>query len=158
GEDTGTNLTISRSFLALLAALLGLAVVMVMLPEDVERFGRFAVFAFVLVGWLISLCLHEFGHAVVAYVSGDPGVRSKGYLTLDPLRYVNLQFSIVWPLVLLAIGGIGLPGGAVYLNTWALRSRGHRALVFAAGPLATLLVLILLLVVLHAAGDVVTAT
>src|SRR5262249_37486945 len=121
GEDTGTNLTISRSFLALLAALLGLAVVMVMLPEDVERFGRFAVFAFVLVGWLISLCLHEFGHAVVAYVSGDPGVRSKGYLTLDPLRYVNLQFSIVWPLVLLAIGGIGLPGGAVYLNLWALR-------------------------------------
>ena len=153
-KDTATKLTISRSFLALLAALLSLAAIMVMLPEA----GRFAVFPFVLVGWLISLCLHEFGHAVVAYVSGDPGVRYKGYLTLDPLRYVDLQFSIVWPLVLLAIGGIGLPGGAVYVNLWALRSRGHRALVSAGGPLATLFVLILLLVVLHAAGDVVMAT
>jgi len=157
-KDTGPKLTISRSFLALLVALVSLAAIMVMLPEEVARFGRFAVFPFVLVGWVISLCLHEFGHAIAAYVSGDPTVRYKGYLTLDPLRYVDLQWSIVWPLVLLAIGGIGLPGAAVYVNMWMLRSRGHRALVFAAGPLATLLVLILLLVVLHAEGDVVMAT
>jgi len=89
----------------------------------------------------------------VAYASGDLSVRDKGYLTLDPLRYTDLHFSILWPLVLLAIGGIGLPGGAVYVNMWVLRSRGHRALVSAAGPFATLLVLILLLVVLHAAED-----
>ena len=153
-EDTSTKLTISRSFLALVAALLSLAAIMVMLPEV----GRFAVFPFVVAGWLISLCLHEFGHAIVAYGSGDLSVRDKGYLTLDPLRYTDLQFSILWPLVLLAIGGIGLPGGAVYVNMWVLRSPGHRALVSAAGPLATLLVLILLLVVLHAAEDSLAVT
>jgi cobaltochelatase CobT len=145
-EDTGTKLTISGSFLALVAALLSLAVIMVMLPE----FGRFAVFPFVVAGWLISRCLHEFGHAIVAYGSGDLSVRDKGYLTLDPLRYTNLQFSILWPLAFLAIGGIGLPGGAVYLNVWALRP-SHRALISAAGPLATLSILTLLLVVLHVA-------
>ena len=153
-EDSSAKVTISRSFLALVAALLSVAVLIVMLPEV----GRFAVFPFVLTGWLISLCLHEFGHAVVAYASGDLSVRDKGYLTLDPLRYTDLQFSIVWPLVLLAIGGIGLPGGAVYVILWVLRSPGHRALVSAAGPLATLLVLILLLVVLRAAEDALAAT
>src|SRR5579871_2335539 len=144
-----TKLTISGSFLALLAAVLSLAAIMVMLPES----GRLTVFPFVVAGWLISLCLHEFGHAIVAYRSGDLSVRDKGYLTLDPRRYTNLQFSILWPLVALAAGGIGLPGGAVYVKMRVLRSRGHRALVYAAGPLATLLVLILLLVVLHAADD-----
>jgi len=153
-EDSSTRLTISGSFLALVAASLSLAAIMVKLPE----FGRFAVFPFVVAGWLISLCLHEFGHAIMAYGSGDLSVRDKGYLTLDPLRYTNLQFSILWPLVFLAIGGIGLPGGAVYVNMWVLRSPGHRALVCAAGPLATLLVLILLLVVLHAAEDTLIVT
>jgi Zn-dependent protease len=66
------------------------------------------------------------------------------------LRYTNLQFSILWPLIVLAIGGIGLPGGAVYVTTWALRSPAHRTLVYAAGPLATLAVLILLSVLLRA--------
>lgn len=153
-EDTSTKLTISGSFLALVAALLSLAAIMVMLPA---AFGRFAVFPFVVAGWLISLCLHEFGHAIVAYGSGDLSVRDKGYLTLDPLRYTNLQFSILWPLVFLAIGGIGLPGGAVYLNMWALRP-SRRALVSAAGPLATLSVLILLLAVLRAAEDMLIVT
>src|SRR5262249_6459092 len=70
-QSLGTKLTISGSFLALVAALLGLAAIMVMLPQA----GRFAVFPFVTVGWLISLCLHEFGHAIVAYGSGDLTVR-----------------------------------------------------------------------------------
>jgi len=43
-------------------------------------------------------------------------VRAKGYLTLDLVRYTHLQYSIVLPLVFLAFGGIGLPGGAVYIN------------------------------------------
>ena len=141
-----TRLTISGSFLALAAALLSLAAIMVMLPES----GLLTVFPFVVAGWLVSVCLHEFAHAVAAYGSGDLTVRDKGYLTLDPLRYTNLQFSILWPLIVLALGGIGLPGGAVYVNPWALRSRAHHTLVYAAGPLATLAVLILLSVLLRA--------
>ncbi len=122
--------TISVTFLGLMAALLGVA----MLMEALPAYGRYLVFPFVLTGWLISLCLHEFGHAVVAYRSGDRSVVGNGYLTLDPLRYTDVQFSIFWPLVYLAIGGIGLPGGAVYLNKNMIRSPVDRSLVSAAGP------------------------
>ena len=43
----------------------------------------------VLGGWAVSLCLHEFGHAAVAYRGGDRSVRGKGYLTLDIRRYTD---------------------------------------------------------------------
>src|SRR3989441_12649404 len=39
---------------------------------------------FVTAGWITSVCIHEFGHAVVAYLGGDRSVRASGYLTLDP--------------------------------------------------------------------------
>jgi Zn-dependent protease len=146
-----TRWAISPVFLALVAAELGSAVIMVARPDV----ARWAVFPFVLVGWLISLCLHEFGHAIVAYRGGDHSVREKGYLTLDPLRYTDLQFSIFWPLVFLAMGGIGLPGGAVYVNRGAL-SRSGRAFMSAAGPLATLAFLFFLVAILHAAHGALT--
>ena len=145
--------TISVTFLGLIAALLGVAILMEALPA----YGRYLVFPFVLAGWLISLCLHEFGHAIIAYRSGDRSVLANGYLTLDPLRYTDLQFSIFWPLVYLAIGGVGLPGGAVYLNKHMIRSPADRSLVSAAGPFATLTVFVLLLVILRATEGTISA-
>ena len=106
------------------------------------------VFPFVLSGFLIALCLHEFGHAIIAYACGDWTVRDKGYLTLDPLRYTDAQYSILFPLLIMVIGGIGLPGGAVYINTRLLRRRLYGTLVSAGGPLATAAVLALLMLVL----------
>jgi Zn-dependent protease len=142
----------SGVFLDLMIALLGLAALIAALPD----YARFFVFPFVLAGWLVSLCLHEFGHAFAAYRYGDFSVVGKGYLTLNPLRYTDPQLSIVWPLLFLALGGIGLPGGAVYLDKWAL-SPAQRAMVSAAGPLATLAVLITLLAFMAAAGDALAA-
>jgi Zn-dependent protease len=109
------------------------------------EYGALLVFPFVLSGWLISLCLHEFGHAVAAYAGGDTSVADRGYLTLDPIRYTEAQYSVLWPVVMLALGGIGLPGGAVYINMQAIQSPVNRMLMSAAGPLATLAVLIALL-------------
>ena len=80
-------------------------------------------FLIVLVGWIFSLCLHEFSHALIAYFGGDTSVREKGYLTFNPLKYTHPVYSIVLPLLFLVLGGIGLPGGAVYIETWRLRSR-----------------------------------
>src|SRR5262249_58445236 len=60
------------------------------------------------------------------------------------------------PLVFLAMGGIGLPGGAVYVNVQAL-SPLQRSLVSAAGPVATLAVLIGLLGILHGAEGALAA-
>ena len=93
----------------------------------------------VLGGWAVSLCLHEFGHAYVAYRGGDYSVRDKGYLTLDIRRYTDPVLSIVLPLVLLVAGGLALPGGAVWINHGALRSRAVQTAVSLAGPLANLL-------------------
>lgn len=94
---------------------------------------------FILAGWVVSLALHEFGHALVGFLGGDTSVVDQGYLTLNPLKYTHPLLSIVLPLVFLMIGGIGLPGGAVYINRAAIRSRGMNSLVSAAGPLANLI-------------------
>lgn len=111
-----------------------------------QFYPNWTVFAFVTGGWIISLCLHEFGHALVAYWGGDKAVVEKGYLTLNPLKYTHGVLSIVLPLVYLALGGIGLPGGAVYINPKAIRSKELRSLTSAAGPVATALCAIALLV------------
>lgn len=103
----------------------------------------------VLGGWATSLCLHEFGHAITAFRGGDRSVREKGYLTLDPRHYTDPVLSIVLPLLFVAIGGIPLPGGAVWINHGALRSRRSESMVSLAGPSANL-VLGLLLTVLVA--------
>ncbi|WP_157970592.1 site-2 protease family protein [Nakamurella deserti] len=104
------------------------------------------VFVTVLGGWLITLCLHEFGHAVVALRGGDTSVRGRGYLTLNPLRYANGAMTFVIPLVILAIGGLPLPGGAVLIEHGRLRSRVWRSAVSLAGPLVNLVAGVLLTV------------
>ena len=67
-------------------------------------------------GWIVSLCLHEFGHAFFAYRSGDHSVATKGYLTLNPLKYGDMALSFILPVLFVLLGGIGLPGGAVYID------------------------------------------
>ena len=63
---------------------------------------------------------HEFGHALVAYLGGDRMVVAQGYLSLNPLRYTNILLSVVMPIAFLLLGGIGLPGAAVYINHSAI--------------------------------------
>lgn len=108
------------------------------------------VFLVVLAGWVITLCLHEFAHAATALAGGDSSVRSRGYLTLNPFRYVNAAYSIVIPVVVLAIGGIPLPGGAVLIENHRLRSRAWSSLVSLAGPVTNLLLGVVLVLVTRA--------
>ena len=102
------------------------------------------VFVFVIAGWLVSLCLHEFGHAYSAWRFGDHGVQARGYLTLNPLKYSHPLLSLGLPLLFIALGGIGLPGGAVYLRTGFMTPR-QRTIVNLAGPTANLVLAVLLL-------------
>jgi Zn-dependent protease len=108
-------------------------------------------FVVVLVGWVFSLCLHEFSHALVAYFGGDTTVRDKGYLTFNPLKYTHPVYSLLLPLLFLVLGGIGLPGGAVYIETWRLRSRGWMSAVSLAGPAANLVLAVVLGIILGVA-------
>jgi Zn-dependent protease len=104
------------------------------------------VFVFVVFGWLVSLCLHEFGHAYTAWRYGDHDVEVRGYLTLNPLKYSNPLLSLGIPVLFIALGGIGLPGGAVYVRTWSMTKR-QRTTVSLAGPLANVVLAIVLLTV-----------
>ena len=111
-------------------------------------------FIVVLVGWIFSLSLHEFAHALVAYYGGDTSVKDKGYLTFNPLKYTHPVYSIALPLLFLFMGGIGLPGGAVYIETWRLRSPKWRSAVALAGPTANIILVIVIAVVLQFAPKV----
>jgi Zn-dependent protease len=91
-------------------------------------------FIVVTVLWVFSVCLHEFGHAWAAYRGGDHTVREKGYLTLNPLNYAHPVYSVLMPVVFMMLGGIGLPGGAVFIERDLLRSRGWETWVSLAGP------------------------
>jgi Zn-dependent protease len=92
-----------------------------------------ACFVIVTVLWVLSVCLHEFGHAWAAYRGGDYTVRDKGYLTLNPIHYTHPVYSILMPVVFLLMGGIGLPGGAVYIERHLLRSKKWETWVSLAG-------------------------
>lgn len=102
------------------------------------------VFLFVLSGWIVTLCLHEYAHARTALHSGDLSVGAKGYLTLNPVRYTHALLSIVLPVLFLIMGGIGLPGGAVFIERHRIRGRVRHSLISAAGPLTNALLAALL--------------
>jgi len=105
-------------------------------------------FVIIFFGWIFSLCLHEFSHAIVAYYGGDTTVREKGYLTFNPLKYTHPMLSIVIPLLILLMGGIGLPGGAVYIETWRIRNRYWLSAMSFAGPASNGLMVIVLSILL----------
>jgi Zn-dependent protease len=140
---------ISPIFFILVAVTLGGGVLCTLDAPLAETTG---VVLLVLGGWAVSLCLHEFGHAAVAYRGGDTEVAEKGYLTLDIRRYTDVALSFVLPLFFLLAGGIPLPGGAVWINHWAIRSRAVRSLVSLAGPLVNLVLAVTLTVAVATVG------
>ena len=111
---------------------------------DVGWLAYVAVFIFVIAGWVVSLCLHEFGHAFTAWRFGNRDAAVRGYLDLDPRRYTNPVLSLAVPIAITALGGIGLPGAAVYLRMSSMTAR-QRTLVSLAGPATNLLLAVLLL-------------
>lgn len=71
------------------------------LSPDVVRRALLGLAAFV-----VSVSVHEFGHALVADRLGDRLPRIQGRLTLSPRAHIDLLGTIVMPLV-----GALLPGG-----------------------------------------------
>ncbi len=114
--------------------------------EDPGKPARLALFGFVISAWILSLSLHEFGHAYMAYRSGDRSVAAKGYLTLNPLKYSDMVLSFLIPVVFILLGGIGLPGGAVWIDRHSIQGRLRHSLISAAGPLSNAIFAIMLAV------------
>ncbi len=107
------------------------------------------LFLALIIGWIMTVCLHEYAHAVTAYLAGDRSVRERGYLAMNPLSYIDPINSIILPAVMLWMGGIPLPGGAVLIDRSALRQKWQASLVSAAGPLTNLVLFLLCAAVIH---------
>jgi Zn-dependent protease len=133
---TSRDRQVSPVFLALVA-IMGVSAWAVW--ADYASSTGFAVFLFVTSGWIVSLCLHEYAHARTALHSGDISIGTKGYLTLNPLKYTHALLSIVLPVLFVIMGGIGLPGGAVFIERGRIRERWKHSLISAAGPLTNVL-------------------
>lgn len=118
-------------------------------------FGNVGLDAFLFIGsgWLVSLCLHEFGHAYLAYRFGDHSVVGRGYLTLNPLKYSNVLLSFVLPLVFVLLGGFGMPGGAVWIERGRISGRLRHSLISAAGPLFNIVFMVALAAVFLGRGS-----
>lgn len=105
---------------------------------------QFDVFLFVMFGWIVSLSLHEYSHALFAFHGGDRSVAGRGYLKLNPLRYAHWVLSIVLPVAFLLLGGIGFPGGAVWVDQGALRNKNVQSLVSLVGPASNFVLFVLM--------------
>lgn len=114
--------------------------------------AKLGVFVMVVFGWIVSLCLHEFGHAFTAWRAGDREVELRGYLTLNPLKYSHPVLSIVLPIIFIALGGIALPGGAVYLQSGSFSTRTQR-MISGAGPAVNAVCAVVLLIVVRLFGS-----
>ncbi|SEP73608.1 Zn-dependent protease (includes SpoIVFB) [Mycobacterium sp. 88mf] len=136
----------SPVFLAVVALTVAGGVLAWLAADNVKPLSYVGVFILVIAGWLVSLCLHEFGHAFTAWRFGDHDVAVRGYLTLNPFKYSHPLLSLGLPVLIIALGGIGLPGGAVYVRTSWMTAR-QKTLVSLAGPAANLVLAVLLLAV-----------
>jgi len=136
----------SPIFLAIVALTVLGGVLAWLSAEAIEPMAYAGVFIFVIAGFLVSLCVHEFAHAYSAWRFGDRDVEVRGYLTLNPLKYSHPLLSLGLPALFIALGGIGLPGGAVYVRTSWMTKR-QKTLVSLAGPATNLGFAIVLLVV-----------
>jgi len=101
--------------------------------------GRFIVNALYLVpALMLGLVAHEVAHAAVAVSRGDQTPRLDGRLSLDPRHHLDPLGTLV---VFFIYFGWGRP---LRLNPYRMHSRLDPALVWLAGPLASLLVAIAL--------------
>src|SRR5580692_2920837 len=77
---------------------------------DAEDIRRVIIYVFVLI---VSVALHEFGHAIMATWLGDDTPRRQGRVTLNPLAHADPIGTLLLPVVggLYAAATHGLGGG-----------------------------------------------
>jgi len=105
-----------------------------------------STFIFVLPIFLVSLTVHEYAHGWMAYRYGDDTAKRMGRLTLNPLAHISLFGTIILPLIVHF--GWARP---VPVN-FSILTKGQIFKVAAAGPLANILLALILTGVFHVLG------
>ncbi|MHC4545383.1 MAG: site-2 protease family protein [Planctomycetota bacterium] len=111
--------------------------------------SRALTFLFVLPIFLVSLTIHEYAHAWVAYRYGDDTAKRMGRLTLNPLAHISLFGTIIMPL-LLHFSRIPPFGWAKPIPVnFSILTKKQIFQVAAAGPLANILLALMLAGAFH---------
>ncbi len=104
-------------------------------PAVVEHL-RQGVLGLILI--IVSIGLHEFGHAWVADLRGDPLPRAQGRVSLNPFVHADPIGTILVPAVMIFLSpGVGLIGWGKPVQVALLNPRTRRAddlLITLAGP------------------------
>jgi Zn-dependent protease len=106
-----------------------------------------------LIAFVVSISVHEFGHAFTADKLGDTLPRSQGRVTLSPLAHADLVGTIILPLVGAFSAGVPLLawGKPVQVNPRHY-SRAGKLLVSIAGPSMNLLLAVIVSLAIVALG------
>lgn len=94
---------------------------------------------------IISVIFHELAHGYAALHFGDTTAARAGRLSLNPIRHLDPIGSIGLPFILLVMGSPIVLGWAkpVPVDGSKMRSRSAQAWVAAAGPIANLILAVL---------------
>jgi len=93
---------------------------------------------------LLGFALHEYAHARLAVALGDPTPREQGRLTLNPLRHIDLT-----GLLLIITVGFGWARPVQFNPANFSHPRRDRVSVALVGPLANLILAVLLVLLLR---------
>ncbi len=105
--------------------------------------GQISTYLFVLPIFLVSLTIHEYAHAWLAYRYGDDTAKRMGRLTLNPLAHISLFGTIIMPLLVRFGWAKPVP------IDFSILTKKQIFRVAAAGPLANILLALILAVVFH---------
>jgi Zn-dependent protease len=93
--------------------------------------------------FLISLSIHEYAHAWMAYRFGDETAKSMGRLTLNPIAHIDLFGTIILPLL------VGFGWAKPVPVDFTILNKRQIFLVAAAGPLSNILLAVILAIAFH---------
>lgn len=105
--------------------------------------GKISTYLFVLPIFLVSLTIHEYAHAWLAYRYGDDTAKRMGRLTLNPLAHISFFGTIIMPLLVQFGWAKPVP------IDFSVLTKKQIFRVAAAGPLANILLALILAVVFH---------
>lgn len=96
------------------------------------------IYLYIIPAALIAVVLHEFGHAIVSHLFGDPTPKSEGRLSLNPIKHLD-PFGILS----LIIFGFGWAKPVIINPVYYKRPKLGMTLVGLAGPLMNFIIAIL---------------
>lgn len=113
--------------------------------SDIQVSDKLISFLTFLPVFFISLSIHEFAHALLAYKLGDNTAKNLGRLTLNPIKHADIVGTLIMPLASFA-SGFALIGWAKPVPVNRANFKNHLrddAVVSFAGPFSNFILAII---------------